>query len=80
MTSADDAPGEPDEVSQRNGGSGAAGDEPRDRSATPRKHLPVWQETILLVVVALGLAIVIKAVLLQAFYIPSESMEPGLVN
>lgn len=44
------------------------------------KQLPLWQETILLLGVALGLAILIKAVLLQAFYIPSESMEPGLVN
>ena len=46
----------------------------------PKKHLPLWQETILLLVVALGLAILIKAVLVQAFYIPSESMEPGLVR
>ena len=30
--------------------------------------------------VALGLAILIKAILVQAFYIPSESMEPGLVR
>jgi signal peptidase I len=44
-----------------------------------KKHLPWWQETILLLVVALGLAALIKAVLVQAFYIPSESMEPGLV-
>ena len=46
----------------------------------PKKHLPLWQETILLLAVALGLAILIKAVLVQAFYIPSESMEPGLVR
>ncbi|GAA3674112.1 hypothetical protein GCM10022237_37070 [Nocardioides ginsengisoli] len=45
-----------------------------------RKHLPVWQESVLLLVVALGLAIVIKALFVQAFYIPSESMEPGLVK
>jgi signal peptidase I len=45
-----------------------------------RHHLPLWQETILLLAVALGLAILIKAVLVQAFYIPSESMEPGLVR
>jgi signal peptidase I len=45
-----------------------------------RKHLPVWQETILLLAVALGLAVLIKAIFLQAFYIPSESMEPGLVK
>jgi signal peptidase I len=45
-----------------------------------KKHLPVWQETILLLGVALVLAIVIKALFVQAFYIPSESMEPGLVK
>jgi signal peptidase I len=46
----------------------------------PKKQLPLWQETILLLAVALGLAILIKALLVQAFYIPSESMEPGLVR
>jgi signal peptidase I len=45
-----------------------------------KSHLPLWQETILLLVVALGLAVLIKALLVQAFYIPSESMEPGLVR
>ena len=44
----------------------------------PKKHRPIWQETIILFAVALGLAIVIKAFFVQAFYIPSESMEPGL--
>jgi signal peptidase I len=45
-----------------------------------KKHLPVWQETILLLGIAIVLAIVIKALFVQAFYIPSESMEPGLVQ
>lgn len=56
--------------------------EPRSspRSGSTRKHLPLWQETVLLLAVALVLAIVIKAFFLQAFYIPSESMEPGLVR
>ncbi|GAB4005787.1 hypothetical protein GCM10028772_14450 [Nocardioides ultimimeridianus] len=43
-----------------------------------RRQLTVWQETALLLVLALGLAIVIKAFFLQAFYIPSASMVPGL--
>ncbi len=47
---------------------------------TAKKQLPLWQETIRLLVVALGLAVLIKALLVQAFYIPSESMEPGLVR
>jgi signal peptidase I len=45
-----------------------------------KASLPIWQETILLLAVAVVLAVVIKAVLVQAFYIPSESMEPGLVE
>lgn len=40
----------------------------------------MWQETALLLAGALVLAILIKALLVQAFYIPSESMEPGLVK
>ena len=45
-----------------------------------RKQLPIWQETILLLGIALILAVVIKALFVQAFYIPSQSMEPGLVK
>lgn len=45
-----------------------------------RASLPVWQETLVLLGIALVLAIGIKALLVQAFYIPSESMEPGLVE
>ena len=60
------------------------GRSPREDPGAPapakRKHLPVWQETILLLGIALVLAIVIKALFVQAFYIPSESMEPGLVQ
>ncbi len=40
----------------------------------------MWQESILLLVFALVLAVVIKAFFVQAFYIPSESMEPGLIK
>jgi signal peptidase I len=45
-----------------------------------RKGLKGWQETLLLLVIALLLAIVTKAFLMQAFYIPSASMEPGFVR
>jgi signal peptidase I len=45
-----------------------------------RQQLPLWQETILLLGIALVLAILIKALFVQAFYIPSESMEPGLIK
>jgi signal peptidase I len=50
-------------------------DEPKQK-----RQLPFWLESILLLCLALGLAVLIKALLVQAFYIPSESMEPGLVK
>lgn len=43
-----------------------------------KKPLPLWQEVILLLVTAFVLALVVKTFLLQAFYIPSASMEPTL--
>jgi signal peptidase I len=43
------------------------------------KQLPLWQEMILLLGIALILAIVIKAFFMQAFYIPSGSMDNTLV-
>ena len=54
--------------------------ERRAEKKANKKHLPVWQESVLLLAVALVLAVVIKAFFVQAFYIPSESMEPGLVK
>jgi signal peptidase I len=46
---------------------------------TEKRQLPVWQESILLVVTAMVMAVVVKAFFLQAFYIPSESMEPTML-
>ncbi len=49
-------------------------------SAQPaKKHLPVALEMVFLLGVALVLAVVIKAFFLQAFYIPSGSMNDTLV-
>jgi signal peptidase I len=48
-------------------------------SDTQKRQLPVWQESILLVVTAMVMAVVVKAFFLQAFYIPSESMEPTML-
>ncbi len=48
-------------------------------SETAKRQLPVWQESILLVVTAMVMAVVVKAFFLQAFYIPSESMEPTML-
>lgn len=44
-----------------------------------KKPLPAWQELLLLLGIALVLAIVIKALFMQAFYIPSGSMNDTLV-
>ena len=58
--------------------------EQRGRGSGPRREeehkprLSAWQEGIVLVVLAILVAIVVKALFVQAFYIPSESMEPGL--
>jgi signal peptidase I len=43
-----------------------------------RENRKFWRELPVLVVVALVVAIIIKTFLVQAFYIPSESMEPTL--
>lgn len=45
-----------------------------------QRRTPVWLEGIVLTVVALVLAVLIKSFLVQAFYIPSPSMEPGMVR
>ena len=52
----------------------------RTRAGSARPHIPIWQETIILLVIAVLLAVALKAFFVQAFYIPSESMEPGLVK
>jgi signal peptidase I len=52
----------------------------RARVKAQRPHIPIWQETVILLVIAVVLAVVLKAFFVQAFYIPSESMEPGLVK
>lgn len=44
----------------------------------PRKNLPLWAETIILLVIALVLATFIKTFFVQMFFVPSGSMEPLL--
>ena len=46
---------------------------------TARRKAPLWLETIILLVIAVALALVLKTFFVQAFYIPSSSMKPGLV-
>jgi len=59
----------------------AAGDSSTGSRASKsrRPPLPLWQELLLLLVVALVLAITIKSLFMQAFYIPSGSMNDTLV-
>ena len=45
-----------------------------------KQPLPLWQESLLLLAIALVLAVGIKYFFVQAFYIPSPSMEPMFVK
>lgn len=54
--------------------------EPKPEKEQPKRRLNAWQETLVLLVVAVVLAVVVKSFFVQSFYIPSESMEPGLVK
>ncbi|MGX7670659.1 signal peptidase I [Plantactinospora sp. DSM 117369] len=49
------------------------------RSRRTRKQMPLWQELPLLLIVAFCLAVLIRTFLLQAFFIPSGSMEDTLL-
>ncbi|MGI9093749.1 MAG: signal peptidase I [Mycobacteriales bacterium] len=66
---ADDADGSEDGADP-----GQAGRRGRRR----RRSLPFWQELPILIVVAFVLALLVKTFLLQAFFIPSASMEKTL--
>lgn len=52
--------------------------ERRRRALIRRKEMPLWQELPLLLVVAFCLAVLIRTFLVQAFYIPSGSMQKTL--
>jgi signal peptidase I len=57
--------------------------DPSHASATDedkKESLPVWQESLLLLAIALVLAIGNKFFFVQAFYIPSPSMEPMFIK
>ena len=60
-------------------GSGDRSDDQAPVKAT-KKPMPLWQETVLLLGLALVLAIIIKSIFVQAFYIPSPSMEPEFIK
>ena len=52
---------------------------PTDDEASGRKHKPLWRELPILVVIAFAIALLLKSFVVQAFYIPSASMEPTLL-
>ncbi|MCM0675043.1 signal peptidase I [Micromonospora phytophila] len=58
---------------------GSAVDPWRRRARPNRRQMPLWQELPLLLVVAFCLAVLIRTFLLQAFFIPSGSMEDTLL-
>ncbi|HEX2241456.1 MAG TPA: signal peptidase I [Actinomycetota bacterium] len=58
-----------------NGPRGPEEDQPEEDEG---RHRSFWKELPVLVVVAFGIALLIKTFALQAFYIPSASMEPTL--
>jgi len=57
-------------------GNGAAGAAGRRIGGRPRR--PLWRELPLLIVIALAIALLIKTFVVQAFFIPSASMENTL--
>lgn len=80
---AEKAYGDAEKVPGDSGGSGGSGDEPGDAEGEggkkgKKKQGSFWKELPVLIGVALVLALVIKAFAVQAFYIPSASMENTL--
>ncbi|WP_433243421.1 signal peptidase I [Actinomadura nitritigenes] len=73
-----------DEASERpsgGAGTGTDGERPGDGAAEPakgKKKGSFWKELPVLIVVAVVLALVVKTFLVQAFYIPSGSMQNTL--
>jgi signal peptidase I len=47
--------------------------------ATPARRRPFWRELVVLVVLAMTIALLIKTFVVQAFFIPSSSMETTLL-
>jgi signal peptidase I len=58
---------------------GADADSPTGEKEEKQRPLKALQETVVLLVFAILLALVVKTFFVQSFYIPSESMEPGLI-
>ncbi len=48
--------------------------------APTRRGLSWWQESVVLVVLAVGVSVLVKAFFVQMFYVPSASMRPEFVT
>ncbi|HET6625512.1 MAG TPA: signal peptidase I [Nocardioidaceae bacterium] len=55
---------------------GSADARQRGRRSRSRRGLKLWQETIVLVALAILVSVVVKAFFVQMFYVPSGSMKP----
>ena len=49
-------------------------------TAKKRRHLPVWAETVVLLVLALVVSAIVKTFFVQMFFVPSGSMRPLFVE
>jgi signal peptidase I len=67
-------PGEP----AGSGGADPGGQNRKAAAKTRRRRRPLWTELPVLILIALVIALVIKTFVVQAFYIPSASMENTL--
>ena len=65
-------------MGQMDGYRGGAPSGRRRGRVVRRKEMPLWQELPLLLVVAFCMAVLIRTFLVQAFFIPSGSMENTL--
>jgi signal peptidase I len=64
----------------RHSGKVAAESQDEDGEERPHKKRSFWKELPVLIVIAFAVALLVKTFALQAFYIPSASMEPTLVE
>jgi signal peptidase I len=71
-------PADPDAPSPVGDSAGTKPRTPAGKPATRRRRRSFWRELPVLIVVALALALIIKTYALQAFFIPSGSMENTL--
>ncbi len=67
-----------EEATGPDGAAGGTGGTGAEAGARRKRHRSFWRELPILIVIALGLTLLIKSFAVQAFYIPSSSMENTL--